>query len=54
MEAEFNTAAGFTDVDDELPSFFYDEAIAPTDKKARHHTAEINKYKSEWIAEHSA
>ncbi|MGY9003021.1 MAG: aldehyde ferredoxin oxidoreductase C-terminal domain-containing protein [Rhodospirillales bacterium] len=54
MEAEFNTAAGFTDADDELPSFFYDEAIAPTDKKARHHTAEINKYKSEWIAEHSA
>jgi aldehyde:ferredoxin oxidoreductase len=54
LELEFNKAAGFTEVDDELPAFFYEESIAPTDKKARHHSKEVNEYKSKWIAENSA
>ena len=41
MEWEFNKAAGFTDEDDELPEFFYAEALAPTGKTARHHGAAV-------------
>ena len=43
MEWEFNKAAGFTEKDDELPEFFYTEAIAPSGKTARHHSAEVNR-----------
>ena len=43
LEWEFNKRAGFTEADDELPAFFYSEALAPSDKTARHHTAEVNK-----------
>ncbi len=43
MEWEFNKAAGFTDKDDELPDFFYNEPLAPSNKAARHHGAEVNK-----------
>ena len=43
MEWEFNKAAGFTEKDDELPEFFYTEPLAPTNKTARHHGAEVNK-----------
>ena len=42
MEWKFNKAAGFTEADDELPEFFYDEALEPTGKTARHHSAEVN------------
>jgi aldehyde:ferredoxin oxidoreductase len=42
LEAEFNSAAGFTDADDELPEFFYNEALQPTGKQARFHSKEIN------------
>ena len=42
MEWEFNKAAGFTEADDELPAFFYNETLAPTGKTARHHSAQIN------------
>jgi len=42
MEWEFNRQAGFTEDDDELPSFFYDEALAPTGKTARHHSQTVN------------
>ncbi len=42
LEDAFNKAAGFTDADDELPSFFYDEALPPSGKKARFHSTEIN------------
>jgi aldehyde:ferredoxin oxidoreductase len=50
MEWEFNKQAGFTEADDELPQFFYDEALTPSDKKARHHTAEVNKHIRELMA----
>jgi aldehyde:ferredoxin oxidoreductase len=42
MEWEFNKAAGFTEEDDELPDFFYDEGLLPKGKKARHHAKEVN------------
>jgi len=50
MEDRFNKAAGFTEEDDELPEFFYNEAVAPTDKIARHHSATVNARKSELLA----
>ena len=43
LEWAFNREAGFTDQDDELPSFFYDEALAPTGNLARHRSAEVNR-----------
>ena len=43
MEWEFNRAAGFTEKDDELPDFFYKEPLAPTNKTARHRSAEVNR-----------
>ncbi len=44
MEWEFNRQAGFTEEDDELPAFFYDEPLAPSDKVARHHSPEVNRH----------
>lgn len=35
LEIAFNKAAGFTAEDDDLPAFFYDEALAPTNQTAR-------------------
>ena len=42
-EWAFNKAAGFTEKDDELPEFFYAEALAPSGKTARHYSAEVNR-----------
>ena len=42
LEREFNRAAGFTKADDELPAFFYHEPLAPTDRTARFHAAEVH------------
>ena len=42
LENQFNKAAGFTEADDELPSFFYDEALPPSNKAARWHSKEVN------------
>ena len=47
-EAEFNLAAGFTEADDELPAFFYEEALAPSNKVARFHSAEVNASVRRW------
>jgi aldehyde:ferredoxin oxidoreductase len=44
LEWEFNKEAGFTEDDDELPEFFYTEALTPTDKVARHRSAEVNEH----------
>ncbi len=35
LEREFNLAAGFTAEDDDLPQFFYDEALPPSNQTAR-------------------
>ena len=42
LEHGFNVAAGFTEEDDELPAFFHDEPLAPTQKTARLHSSEVN------------
>ena len=44
LEDQFNAAAGFTVEDDELPSFFYDEPVAPTNKVARIHGPDVRQY----------
>ena len=49
LEIKFNEAAGFTLEDDELPSFFVDEPLPPTDKVSRHTSADIVKYRREWL-----
>jgi aldehyde:ferredoxin oxidoreductase len=42
LEAAFNKAAGFDQDDDELPSFFHDEALPPSGRTARLHSREVN------------
>jgi aldehyde:ferredoxin oxidoreductase len=42
FELEFNRAAGFTEADDELPAFFYEEPLAPTQRTARFHAADVH------------
>ena len=42
MEREFNEKAGFGVEDDELPQFFYDEPLEPTNQKARFHAPEVH------------
>lgn len=41
-EKQFNDAAGFTSADDELPAFFYDEPLAPTQHTARFHGEQVH------------
>jgi aldehyde:ferredoxin oxidoreductase len=42
MEAEFNRLAGFTEKDDDLPEFFYTEALPPTNHVARFHGRDVH------------
>jgi aldehyde:ferredoxin oxidoreductase len=42
MEHAFNLAAGFSSADDELPKFFYDEPLAPSDRVARFHGSDCD------------
>ena len=42
LEYEFNRQAGFTVEDDELPAFFYNEALHPTNQTARFHAPEVH------------
>jgi aldehyde:ferredoxin oxidoreductase len=42
LEREFNRRAGFTERDDELPAFFYSEALPPTNHVARFHGADVH------------
>ena len=51
LEDEFNEKAGFNADEDELPSFFYDEKLAPTNKQARHHFEKIRELRQDWYAE---
>ncbi len=44
LEAKFNAAAGFTELEDELPQFFADEPLPPTNKTARLFAAEVNEF----------
>ncbi len=49
MEWDFNRRAGFTEEDDELPAFFHDEALAPSNKTARHRAADVNRHLRELL-----
>jgi aldehyde:ferredoxin oxidoreductase len=40
LEWEFNKQAGFTEKDDELPAFFYQEPLPPTNNVARFHASD--------------
>lgn len=42
LEREFNLAAGFTEEDDNLPDFFYDEPLPPSGMVARFHAPEVH------------
>jgi aldehyde:ferredoxin oxidoreductase len=42
LEREFNRQAGFTVADDELPAFFYQEALPPTNHVARFHAQDVH------------
>jgi len=53
LEARFNEEAGFTAADDELPSFFRTDALAPTGKTARHQVDDIRRYRAEWLEAHA-
>ncbi len=35
LERDFNRSAGFTEADDDLPTFFYEEPVPPTQRTAR-------------------
>ena len=42
LEREFNLAAGFEEADDNLPDFFYDEPLPPTQQAARFRAADVH------------
>ena len=44
MEWQFNKEAGFADEDDEMPEFFFSEALEPTGKTQRHTQINVNKH----------
>lgn len=48
LEREFNRAAGFTEADDELPAFFYNEPLEPSHRVARFHAREVNEFAASW------
>ncbi|MFT4562853.1 MAG: aldehyde:ferredoxin oxidoreductase [Gammaproteobacteria bacterium] len=50
-EAMFNKDAGFTTEDDELPEFFYEEALYPSKQVARFHATEVNQSVERWWRE---
>ncbi len=54
LEAEFNRQAGFSEADDELPEFFYEEALSPSNQVARFHAAEVNASVRRWWQQHVA
>jgi len=53
-EADFNRAAGFEEKDDELPDFFYEEALSPSNQVARFHSGEVNAALRQWWQSHTA
>ena len=42
LEREFNLAAGFAAEDDDLPAFFYDEPLPPSNQSARFRGADVH------------
>ena len=48
LEDEFNRQAGFDVSDDELPEFFYEEPLPPSNKAARFHSQEVRESVARW------
>ncbi len=48
LEREFNRQAGFLLDDDELPTFFYDEPLAPANRAARFHGQDLTAAIDDW------
>ncbi len=48
-EWAFNKDAGFTEKDDELPAFFFEEPLPPTGKTQRHRSADVNRHLRELL-----
>jgi len=49
LEYEFNRAAGFVPSDDQLPAFFYEQPLPPTNKTARLRGEEVHSYMMELL-----
>ena len=54
LEDKFNGKAGFNAEEEEFPSFFYDEKLELTGKRARHHYSEVRELRQTWYAEQAA
>ena len=48
LENVFNKEAGFSVEDDELPEFFYEQPLAPSNQVARFRASEVNKSAERW------
>jgi len=48
LEQEFNRRAGFTEAENELPEFFIDEPLPPTNRTARMFAHEVDAYMQEF------
>ena len=48
MENRFNREAGFGEADDELPAFFREEALPPSERTARFDAASANAAARRW------
>jgi len=48
LEREFNRKAGFETIDNDLPTFFYDEPLAPADRTARFRSEDIQEAVENW------
>ena len=48
LENAFNKEAGFSENDDELPDFFYNQPLAPSNQVARFRASEVNKSAARW------
>ncbi len=48
LEHQFNRDAGFTDKDDDLPEFFYEEELAPSNQKARFRASDLKSATESW------
>ena len=53
-EDRFNEQAGFTVADNELPRFFYEEALEPTNRVSRFHAPELKEAVDRWWQENTA
>ena len=54
METAFNEAAGFAEEMMNYPNFSIPESLPPMNKLARHHAAEVNQYRRDWLRTHSS